>query len=546
MRTRRLGRLRGRLAGCCRRLAHFTDTFFSVLQRHTGGVVIFCLALFVSVIGLRFVHSSVGKVAYLGPILLRLANVPLRSLGAFLLLGTGLHALVAYTRRLLILRLVMVAALLFWAAELCCAFDKIYPAAPRVLCGVLVLPCIFLFLLLRGSLARVRRLVSVSVLIAYAGILPVLFGRAASDDTPGRATELAQIGVWAALWALGLAAWITNQVQVHHRHFARVPNSKKRVHLGVARTFALVLVLPPYLSLDLASSVRNGDATLEAAHRMIIRSEVFSLLEKRLSEAPAGVPFDGEAHQIIPGLGNLKALASCEDTCEFSVKLEKFTNTEAFDFTFNGRDLARGLLGARIVLARLAVENGVRLSSDASSRDLYFAIKDRVESRMITIPAIDLQLSVPLARWAVAVAVIALLILVRNRAGLVLSVGRSCDDEPWLLLDPMDWLERLVAAGYLLSIAGSASIVAGALMFTVETPAQAAAVLCFWTLGLALSLSVVHRLLLLRARRRTARRVGRRVALRSSHTLERPDGNHSQVDFTSALLSAPDHHDTDS
>ena len=121
----------------------------------------------------------------------------------------------------------------------------------------------------------------------------------------------------------------------------------------------------------------------------------------------------------------------------------------------------------------------------------------------------------------VAIGVIAILILVRNRIGLALLDGGASDDEPWILLDPMDGLERTVAAGYLLLMAGSSSIVAGALMFTAESGMQTGAVLAFFLLGLALTLSVLHRLLLLRVRRRLGQR-DRSQALFTNDKGERP------------------------
>jgi hypothetical protein len=362
MRLRWLRRLRARVSCWPRRLARYTDVIFSVLQRHRAGVTLLCLALLVAVGCMRLLQTELGRNPYLGPVMLRLGKAPAWSLPAILIVGTGLQALILYTRRRLVLRLIAVAAFLCAGAEGICAFDKIFPEAPRALLGLLVLPSALVYAAIRGSLARIRRLLSVALLVVFCGILPVLFGRAASEDGPSRATEMAYFGGWAAIWALGLVAWITALVPNPHRRPTRLPAGKgPRAPLGGTRTLALVLLLPPYLSLDLASSVRTGGATLEAAHRMMIRSEVFTLFEKRLSDTAAGTQFEADGRQIVPGLGNLKATASCDTTCAFTVSLDSFTDTESFDFTFNGRDLARGLMGARIVLARLAIENGIRL-----------------------------------------------------------------------------------------------------------------------------------------------------------------------------------------
>jgi len=510
MRLRRILRLRGRASWWTRRLASRADVVYAALHRHRGGIAVLYVALLLAVAYLRLFQTDLWKTPYVGIVLLHLGSSALLSLPVIAILGTGLHVLLRTTRRRLVLRIVIASVLLFETAAFVYAFDQALLAPARFFFGLSPVPFTVAYFTTRGSLARARRLLAVMLPVLAAAILPALFGRAAAEEVPGSASdELGYFAGWVAIWALGLIVWITRSVPAPNRLASWLPAaSRPRAHIEGARTIALVILLPLYLSLDLASFVRVGDLTLASARKVLIRGEVFLLFEKRIAETAQDGHFTGEGRQLVPGLGMLQAKATCDATCTFTVKLDNFDSTESQDFVFNGRDLARASAGVRTVLTRLATDVGVRPAADAPPRDIYFAIKDRIESRMVTVPVVDLQLGASSARWALAVIVIAILIIVRNRIGVALRDGGASDDEPWLLLEPMDGLERAVSAGYLVSIAGTSSIVTGALVFTIESTAQAVAALAFFGLGLSLSLSVTRRLLLLRARRASALQSG--------------------------------------
>jgi hypothetical protein len=360
----------------------------------------------------------------------------------------------------------------------------------------------------RGSVRRVKEvLVAVNLFVAWA-VFPALLGRALGSDAGiGSASNVACFGLVAATSSLGGLVWLVFRAPEHSTPSVATPKRKgHKAQIAAARTFTLVLLIPVYLGFDLARYVRTGAHVADTANKMLMRGEAMMALKKQLEEKPIGPErTELRVSSLLVGLGPLTAPTVCEaGHCKMDIHFS--TPEDAFDDTFelDIKDLDTKIAKSRLAMTSDATYIGAREPKDATHRELYIAIQDRLQARTVHIPLIDLQLGADRARWALGAIAIAILVLVRNRLGTALKDGGASDDEPWLLLDTGDPFERVVSTLYFAVVVAASELVAAALAMAAgpEPPTKALAFLFVqWALGAWLSWSVAMRILKLRARR---------------------------------------------
>jgi hypothetical protein len=360
----------------------------------------------------------------------------------------------------------------------------------------------------RGHVARTKEVLCLAGFALTWSLAPVMVGRAAagSSVTP-LMIDAAVVIVLFATHAFSALVALLFLGEPRTRIPLGVPERHgPRAHLASARTFALVLFVPIYLGFDLAGYVRVGDHVRTVARRGLLKGETAAILQKELAGAPLGperreIPIQ----QVIAGVGVLKAKIVCETgRCSGTISIDTHEDVLVEPIDVEPKDLPKTMENARLAMTSDAIYIGAVASRDASLRDLFVAIRDRLEARTVHVPLIDLQLGTSRARWALGVIVVAILVLVRNRLGTALRDGGASDDEPWLLLDTGDPAERVVSAFYYVAVVSASSLVACALALTTRAESTQTASLLLaglWASTTWLSLSVGDRILALRARR---------------------------------------------
>jgi hypothetical protein len=439
---------------------------------------------------------------------------PLGVVGAFAL-ATPVHVLFARTRSSGFARILAAVPLVFTAEKCVVAFAGDHFDDRRALsaaaCAAAAAAAIaFVVRVPRGSPRRIKEtLVAAQLSFAFA-LAPVLVGRALASESGSTSlvVRTAALGLMGATVSLGALTWFVWRAPIAAASpiLARPKKVGFKAQIAAARTFTLVLLIPVYLGFDLAKYVRTGAQVEDTAHKMLMRGEAMMALKKQLDEKPIG-PERTELplSTLLVGLGPLTAPTVCEaGHCRMQIHFS--TPEESLDdvFELDVKDLDTKIAKSRLAMTSDATYIGAREPKDATHRELYLAIQDRLQSRTVHVPLVDLQLGPDRARWALGAIAIAILVLVRNRLGTALRDGGASDDEPWLLLDTGDPFERIVSTLYFAVVVAASELIACALAMAAwpdPSPRTLALLFLQWSLGATLSWSVAVRALKLRARR---------------------------------------------
>ncbi len=428
------------------------------------------------------------------------------SIGSSLLFGSTRHRAVAIALAAIPIALAAMSFIISFAGDAPAPIQWAAVGAVAIVAlGAVVLGA-------RGHVGRTKELLALGGFALTWSLAPVLVARGAAGSSVTPVMIAAAVGiVLLATHAFAAFVAVLFLGEARAPFPARVPERPgPRAHIASARTFALILLVPVYLGFDLAGYVRVGDHVRIVARRGLLKGETAMILLKELAAAPLGpgrteIPIQ----QVIAGVGVLKAKIVCETgRCSGTISIDTHEEVLVEPIDIEPKDLPKTIENARLAMTSDAIYIGAAAPRDASLRDLFVAIRDRLEARTVQVPLINLQLGTSRARWALGAIVLVILVLVRNRLGTALNDAGTSDDEPWLLLDTGDALERGVSAFYFVAVVSASSLVACALALTTRAETTHAASLllaALWASSTWLSLSVGSRLLALRARRLASR-----------------------------------------
>jgi len=230
-------------------------------------------------------------------------------------------------------------------------------------------------------------------------------------------------------------------------------------YLSSARVVSILLVLAMYLDVDLTRDQLQRNAWLNDARRIYAQA-FLAKLAKPLRDTREEVLGVG-----IVVIEKLRLPAGQERGAEpaWGVKVTRVDGRE-WRVTIAERAIDQSEKELAEGLQRIAARLGLKDTEKIDITALFRAIERDSAERKVTVPGVDLAFRPDIAPWVISVLSLGFLLMVRNQLRRVLTDGDLALDEPWIVVDSGNGLERLVAGGWLLAIWAAPWITNGCLL----------------------------------------------------------------------------------